>query len=1004
MFRELCWRTRGGRAGVAALLAACCMMGVGARVLGAEVEAAPAVGVEIDWSALGLTGGTLVRMNLDTTPGKVLEFSIPIAGEMRQVKMAPHSVRAPGFKLYEAGAGGKLTEVDAGPINTLRGTVDKSPEAVVAGGVMPDGLWATVQFSADEQYWIEPVAARVPGAAADLYVIYTPDQVRQTGHSCGVDEAVHRIGERMAGGYAPRGGTRYTAEVAVEADWEYFNLYGSSGLVNSRISIVYNVVNLQYERDVDIRHAISSTIVNTVEPDPYNQGTTGGMLDEMRLFWVANRGGIGRDLAHLFTGKPTGGVIGTAYLTVVCNTNFGYGVSQTDFNNFNLASASDLIAHETGHNWSSCHCPCSSPAFTMNPFITSINRFGTVADECSTSSIATIVAHRNTRACLTTAATGPEPANDACANARLVGPGTIAWSNVGATTDGPAACGGFGSDVWYFFDAPYDGTVTVDTCGSTFDTTAAAYSGFCGSFTELACNDDSANCGGSPPRQSWIQFTMTRNTRYYVRLGGFNGVQNSGQFTVSFSGCSAPGNNSCGAAAVITDGAYPFTTVCSTTDGFVDNGPGCSAFNYFQTGSDVWFSYTATCSGNINASICGLDRNYDTRIAVYGGCPSGANQAIACNDDSCGTGSSLTWAATQGVTYRIRVGGFNGTQGSGTLVLAPERPSNDACAAALPISAGVAAFGSTLCATNDGSANCAASAASPDVWYSFTPLCTAFYVANTEGASNYDTALSVHNGCPGDLATLVACDDDGGTGLLSRVVWQGQAGVTYYIRMNGFNNNRGSYQLNLGTLPNDTCANAIFVGNGSYGFSTIGAVTDGLGDGLCFDVAGNTQVNQDIWFGYQATCTGTLDVNTFGSSFDTKLAAYAFASCPPSGALACNDDSGGVQSAISFPVVAGNFYQIRVGGYQAATGCGTLTIACRAPGCYGACVADFDDGSGTGTPDGGTGIEDLLYYLSVYDSGAVCADVDDGSGTNTLDGGVGIEDLLYYLTRYDAGC
>src|SRR6185295_4462139 len=30
------------------------------------------------------------------------------------------------------------------------------------------------------------------------------------------------------------------------------------------------------------------------------------------------------------------------------------------------------------------------------------------------------------------------------------------------------------------------------------------------------------------------------------------------------------------------------------------------------------------------------------------------------------------------------------------------------------------------------------------------------------------------------------------------------------------------------------------------------------------------------------------------------------------------------------------------------------------------CVADFDDGSGTGTPDGGVGIEDLLYYLHVY--------------------------------------
>jgi hypothetical protein len=68
------------------------------------------------------------------------------------------------------------------------------------------------------------------------------------------------------------------------------------------------------------------------------------------------------------------------------------------------------------------------------------------------------------------------------------------------------------------------------------------------------------------------------------------------------------------------------------------------------------------------------------------------------------------------------------------------------------------------------------------------------------------------------------------------------------------------------------------------------------------------------------------------------------------------------------------------------------------------CVADVDDGSGSGHSDGGVGIEDLLYYLAIYDAGLLAADVDDGSGTGLPDGGVGIEDLLYFLARYDAGC
>jgi len=69
------------------------------------------------------------------------------------------------------------------------------------------------------------------------------------------------------------------------------------------------------------------------------------------------------------------------------------------------------------------------------------------------------------------------------------------------------------------------------------------------------------------------------------------------------------------------------------------------------------------------------------------------------------------------------------------------------------------------------------------------------------------------------------------------------------------------------------------------------------------------------------------------------------------------------------------------------------------------CIADVDNGNATGTPDGGVTIDDLLYYLTQFESGAACvSDVDDGSATGTPDGGVTIDDLLYYLDRFGAGC
>ncbi len=69
-----------------------------------------------------------------------------------------------------------------------------------------------------------------------------------------------------------------------------------------------------------------------------------------------------------------------------------------------------------------------------------------------------------------------------------------------------------------------------------------------------------------------------------------------------------------------------------------------------------------------------------------------------------------------------------------------------------------------------------------------------------------------------------------------------------------------------------------------------------------------------------------------------------------------------------------------------------------------ACPADLDDGSATGTPDGGVTIDDLVYFLVAYAAGNTAADLDNGTGTGTRDGGVTIDDLVYYLTRFQGGC
>lgn len=94
------------------------------------------------------------------------------------------------------------------------------------------------------------------------------------------------------------------------------------------------------------------------------------------------------------------------------------------------------------------------------------------------------------------------------------------------------------------------------------------------------------------------------------------------------------------------------------------------------------------------------------------------------------------------------------------------------------------------------------------------------------------------------------------------------------------------------------------------------------------------------------------------------------------------------------------------GVYQCAVmnGCGVASSAAAVLVVHARCPADVDDGSGSGTPDGGVTVDDLLFYFSVFGNGDIRADVDDGSGTGMPDGGVTVDDMLYFLVRYNGGC
>jgi hypothetical protein len=70
----------------------------------------------------------------------------------------------------------------------------------------------------------------------------------------------------------------------------------------------------------------------------------------------------------------------------------------------------------------------------------------------------------------------------------------------------------------------------------------------------------------------------------------------------------------------------------------------------------------------VTIDLCESD--FDTRVAIYAGaCPAEPDEAIACNDDACEEQSIVTFEGVAGDDYLIRIGGFEGAQGAGLMVI-----------------------------------------------------------------------------------------------------------------------------------------------------------------------------------------------------------------------------------------------------------------------------------------------------------------------------------------------
>ena len=245
-----------------------------------------------------------------------------------------------------------------------------------------------------------------------------------------------------------------------------------------------------------------------------------------------------------------------------------------------------------------------------------------------------------------------------------------------------------------------------------------------------------------------------------------------------------------GVAHALPDGYEPDDSPMAAT--VITLGPSPN-HSIFPASDEDWFTFTLTSSAAIILETSGPTG--DTVMALY---ESDGTTLITSNDDGgTGTFSKITRSLGPG-TYYVRVTSFSTEIDDYSLTyslaeaIGDAHEPDDSPAVATSIAAPSTSKGHSIFPAGD------------EDWWVFTLSTVATVVLETSGDTG-DTFMDLYRS---DGATVIASNDDGGTGLFSRTS-QSLGEGRYYVRVAGYSSSTiADYELSL-TLPTGTPAGGL---------------------------------------------------------------------------------------------------------------------------------------------------------------------------------------------------
>lgn len=459
-----------------------------------------------------------------------------------------------------------------------------------------------------------------------------------------------------------------------------------------------------------------------------------------------------------------------------------------------------------------------------------------------------------------------------------------------------------------------------------------------------------SNVSGSPftvsaPTVTQATSGLSANTTYYYRIVANNGCSSAyvtGSITtLAASPCSSAITLACGTSNLAG------TTVGSSSFAYT---AGCDPSTFGR-----WYTFVG--DGNTNTITSIGTGGFDQEMTISSGsCGSLSN--ISCHDVGGSNGTeTATFTTVLGTTYYVYIaywfsGGTSTDVGtftiSRTCTTPPPPLSNDEPCNAIPLTVSSSCSYATYTnagatATSGVTAPGCASYSGGDVWFRAVVPANGILVIDTTTGVITDSGMAVYSGTCSGL-TLIECDDDDGTGLMSYLSMSGlTAGSTIYIRVWEFgNDNNGTFGICV-TSPvpptNDNCTgvSTLTVNSGENCLSSTSGTTFGATQS---QVGCSGTAEDDVW--YQFTANGTRQTITVTPGTASNMVFQVFSgSCGSLTSLACINATTGsnAETTTLTGLTSGVTYFVRV-YTEGTTLPGTFTICVTTP-----CAV----GNGTGT-------------------------------------------------------